>query len=357
MRAYIFGYLVLISIALVGQAKLEFVKTSHDFGEISEEDGAVEYSFLFVNAGDQALRISKVNASCGCTTSYWTKEEILPGDSGRISAKYNPFNRPGVFEKSLQVLSSGINSSEALHIKGRVIPKSRSIESDLPIRVGAMRLKNRAFSMGNITTENPVKKRFEVYNHSDSTFSFLIDEMKLPAHISMAFEPQELPSGQRGELVIEYDPVLKNSLGYHSDQITIKTSGQDTIETNFNVLASIEEYFVAMTEEELANAAKLTLSKMSHDFGKVAKEAVVETEFLLINSGKNELIIRSTLANCDCVVSVVEKSSLEPGERTKVKVTFDTTGRKGKQFKNVTIFSNDPARPSQMVTIKATVGG
>jgi len=355
MRAYIFGYLVLISIALIGQAKLEFVKTSHDFGEISEEDGSVEYSFLFVNAGDQPLKISKVNASCGCTTSYWTKEEILPGDSGSISAKYNPFNRPGVFAKSLQVMSSGANSSEALHINGRVIPKPRS--SDLPVRVGAMRLKNRAFNMGNVTTEKVIEKRFGVYNHSDSTFSFLINETKLPDHISMAFEPQELQSGQTGEIVIRYDPVLKNSLGYQSDRITIKTFDKDTIEANFNVLASIEEYFPAMTEEELANAPKLTLSKKSHDFGKVAKDAVVETEFILINSGKSELNIRSTSANCDCVVSVVEKNSLDPGERTTLKVTFDTTGRKGKQFKNVTIFSNDPTAPNQMVMIKATVGG
>ena len=40
----------------IGQARLSFSETSHDFGEIKEESGYAEVTFHFVNAGDQPIK-------------------------------------------------------------------------------------------------------------------------------------------------------------------------------------------------------------------------------------------------------------------------------------------------------------
>ncbi len=104
------------SIAVVGEA-------AYDFGDIKEADGPVTYSFKIKNDGEVALVVTKVVASCGCTTPDWTKEPIAAGNTGEIKVTYDPTNRPGPFTKTISVYSNGKTGSFILTIKGNVIPK------------------------------------------------------------------------------------------------------------------------------------------------------------------------------------------------------------------------------------------
>ena len=56
----------------------------HDFGKFKEADGNVTHTFVITNQGDAPLVITRVIASCGCTTPVWTKEPIAPGKTGKI---------------------------------------------------------------------------------------------------------------------------------------------------------------------------------------------------------------------------------------------------------------------------------
>lgn len=77
-------------------------ETSHDFGQIKEADGKVSATFVVKNTGDAPLAITRVIASCGCTTPEWTKEPIAPGASGNIKITYDPKGRPGRSQKQFQ---------------------------------------------------------------------------------------------------------------------------------------------------------------------------------------------------------------------------------------------------------------
>jgi hypothetical protein len=308
---------------------------------------------VFTNTGDQPVKISNVKASCGCTTPFWTREEVLPGESGKITARYNTRNRPGNFTKTLRITSNAEEANMVLYIKGNVEPRPRTIADDLPTLMGSMRVKYRSFNLGNMTTEKPVSKSFDVYNDSDSTLSFLVDQMVLPDHIDASFSPVTLAPKTKGTITITYDPALKNDLGYQSDRILLKTTDPKEKDKTMYVVATIEEFFPPMTEEELAMAPRLSINKKTHDFGKVEGGGVLETRFVLKNTGKQDLNIRKTKANCGCTVSRLEKDTLKPGESVSLDVTFNTQGRRGRQFKNVTIFSNDPTAPTQVITLKA----
>jgi len=104
-------------------ANISFDKTSHDFGKIKEQDGLATVTFTLKNTGNAPLVISRVQASCGCTTPTWTKEPILPGKTGSITASYNPAGRPGSFIKSISVFTNAGEDCKTLTIKGEVIPK------------------------------------------------------------------------------------------------------------------------------------------------------------------------------------------------------------------------------------------
>ncbi len=94
--------------------------TTHDFGEIKEADGKVSHTFVIKNQGDGPLVITRVIASCGCTTPEWTKEPIAPGKTGDIKVTYNPSGRPGSFSKTISVYSNGKTGSYILSIRGVV---------------------------------------------------------------------------------------------------------------------------------------------------------------------------------------------------------------------------------------------
>ncbi len=102
------------------QAVISAKETVYDFGEIKEADGKVAHTFVIENTGDAPLVLTRVIASCGCTTPEWTKEPIAPGKSGDVKITYNPVGRPGVFAKAISIYSNGKKGSFILTIKGKV---------------------------------------------------------------------------------------------------------------------------------------------------------------------------------------------------------------------------------------------
>jgi len=99
---------------------MNFKYTEHDFGDITENGGEVVYKFEFTNNGSAPIIINNVQAACGCTTPEWSNQPILPGQTGYITAKYNPKNRPGPFSKTITVTANVPESPITLRIIGDV---------------------------------------------------------------------------------------------------------------------------------------------------------------------------------------------------------------------------------------------
>ncbi len=343
----------LVSSGVLAQAKISFNETLFDFGKVKEEGGPVEHEFAFTNTGTDSLVLSEVKASCGCTTPQWSQEPIAPGEQGIVKAVYNPRNRPGVFNKSISVTTNDEKSIHLLYIKGFVTPRPSTPEDDFPSVMGNLRVKYRTMNMGKITTKEPVTRSFEVYNSSNAIIRFN-NEVNAPSHISIAFDPPELLPLQKGNINLTYDAEAKHDLGFVTDRIALYTNEEDSAK-EFSVMATIEEYFAPLTKEDLQKAPRIVLDRTTHDFGTLNEGDVEKTSFIFTNTGRSELKIRKTKANCGCTVSQPEKTSLAPGESSKITVTFNTADRKGRQQKLVTIFSNDPTNPTQQLSITAQV--
>ncbi len=122
------GFILLFSLIMTGLAfaqkpAMEFQKTEHNFGTIKEEIGAVTTQFAFENTGDAPIIIQRVSSSCGCTTPSYTRQPILPGKEGTISAQYSTVRRPGTFNKTIRVYTNIPDTVYVLTIKGNVTPK------------------------------------------------------------------------------------------------------------------------------------------------------------------------------------------------------------------------------------------
>jgi len=353
MRNILLFSLVILVHFSFSQGTLSFENETHDFGQIEETDGFAETTFTFVNEGDQPIKITNVKASCGCTTPDWSKEEVMPGESGFIKARYNPRNRPGRFRKSLNVSTTG--GQKILYIAGFVKPRPRDVLEEYTISSGDLRLKHRSLNFGKITTEKTIEKSFDVYNAGDNSLSLLMELMEVPEHLKIDMEPESLLPKEKGLLKIRFDPKKKSDLGFLSDNITIQTDTLVTEKNQFYVISTIEEFFPEMTAEKLDNSPKLAIADRVYDFGKVMEGEMVDVEFQLTNNGKEKLNFRKVKSNCSCVTYELKSQDLKKGKSQVLKLKFDTSGRRGNQYKTVTIFSNDPISPTQMVTIKGTI--
>ena len=99
----------------------QFEEETIDYGTINQNDNGVRV-FKFENKGKAPIVISKVKASCGCTVPTYSKDPILPGESGTIEVKYAT-STLGKFSKSLTIYSNAQDQQKRIQIKGNVLKK------------------------------------------------------------------------------------------------------------------------------------------------------------------------------------------------------------------------------------------
>ena len=342
------------SLAQDSNLPIQFDKTSYDFGDIEEANGNVAYTFMFKNTGASELSVEEVVADCGCTTPEWTQGNVKPGETGFIKAEYNPENRPGAFHKTLIVFFNNNMEPIELFIEGNVVPKLKTIEEEYPVVMGGIRVKYRNISFEKITTEKPVTKIVSVYNEMNKE-AIWEDEIEAPDHISVKFSPESIPANSLGTIELTYDPRGIELLGYKGDKLEIETNEWFNSTKKFRVIAFLEEYFPPLTSEELAQAPILKIDNPTHDFGIIKEGEILTHNFVITNTGKEELNIRMTRASCGCTVSKPEKDNLDPDESSEIHVTFNSKGKSGDQEEIILVFSNDPTHPTQKLRIKGLV--
>lgn len=81
---------------------LTLTEKAFDFGKIPQ-GRPVKHIFEVINNGTDSLKISNVQASCGCTTPEWEKDKIVaPGKKTIITVGYNAATA-GVFSKTITI--------------------------------------------------------------------------------------------------------------------------------------------------------------------------------------------------------------------------------------------------------------
>ncbi len=333
---------------------MSLTETRHNFGSIKENNGIVSHNFVFRNTGKAPLIIQDVSASCGCTTPEYTTDSIMPAQIGFIKVAYDPYNRPGPFNKSLTITTNADPSIMVLFIEGNVVPHSQNRKKEFPVAIGNLSFKSKNIYMGNISTKEMVIKNVEVFNNGSNPIKFL-NNFDAPPYIKFNFNPLVVPPGEVGEVRIYYDVKFKNVLGYANDNVVLYTDEENDDRKTLNVISVIEEYFPEYTLSELAETPRIMFEKVIHDFGVISKREAVTTQFVFANNGKKDLHIRKIALNCSCAKAYSDSDVIKPGQSSNITVTFDPSTRGGFEQKVITVFSNDPVGKTQKLTIKATV--
>ncbi len=325
-----------------GKPIAKFEKTTHDFGQVSEEDGNVTYKFAFTNDGDAPLVVSNVTASCGCTTPDWTKEPIPPKGKGFITVTYGASGRPGPIGKTVSVYTNQGDAPIVLSIKGNVNPKGQTPEQKFPLQIGDMRLRALVLNYGNIAINNSQSTQIlEVYNAGKSPLALRYGN--LPKYITIKTEPASIPANTEGKLIVTFNaPVAKLYGKYEGSFGVIVNNNTATANNKITYMAVVTDDFSKVNS---ATAPKIGVGTGYFNFGPFSdsKAKAPTTQVLkLSNSGQSDLLIRRIVCDNPSVSVSIPKSTVKKGEIVDIKVTVQPKKIKEVTNANLTIVTNDP---------------
>lgn len=106
--------------------------------------------------------------------------------------------------------------------------------------------------------------------------------------------------------------------------------------------------------QDQASGAVITFKEKSVDFGDIVQGAKVEHIFTLTNTGTVPLVISNVAATCGCTVPSWPKEPVAPGKSAEIKVSFNSSGKMGKQNSVVRIYSN-ASEPIEKVSLISNI--
>ncbi len=332
-----------------------FDRTVHDFGRVEEAKGSITTSFSYRNVGGKPVKIKKVETSCGCTATDYSREEIAPGAMGKIDVRYDTKDRSGSFSKTVTVYTDGQPEYTTLTIKGDVIAIDQDLKVAYPFAQGNMRLSTNAPVIKKITDMSVDSVAVGIYNYHP-TKSFEITSVKVPPHIKAYIPKKNVLPKSGTHIWLYYNAQLANDLGEKLDEITIGTTDDSIPSKRVIVKAYIEQDFEKIDPKIKKSPPKAVWTVMEHNFGEIYLGEKVTYDFVVANKGKSDLLIRKAKGSCGCTATnVKEPIVIKKGKKGKLSVTFDSSNQRGNQEKTIIVFQNDPANPVLMIKIKAKV--
>jgi len=217
-RNFLFSFFLFsaISLAQLMQPKLVLQQNSFDFGDIKQGETA-SHTFVLSNNGGDLLKITNVQASCGCTAAAPDKNELAPGESTNLNVTFNSKGRQGNQTKTVKIFTNDPQSPEmTITIRGNVvIPGENS--SGIP----TIYFPETQHDFGKVNEGDKVNYTFSFTNKGSSALT--IKDVKTSCGCTAALLSQDnLAPGQEGTLKVELD--TKNRSGKMSRTVTVNSN-------------------------------------------------------------------------------------------------------------------------------------
>jgi hypothetical protein len=336
-----------------GKSKIVFDKMEHNFGSMKDSDAAQTTTFKFTNNGSVPLVLTSVRASCGCTTPTWTNTPVAPGSSGEIKVSYDPKNQVGSFSKTVTVTSNAENPNVVLRVNGQVAQREKTLAELYPREVGSLRVKTNHISFASMKDSEVKTEELELLNDTDKPVK--VGFRTIPNYITATVQPETIPAKGKGILKVAFNAKELNSFGFTSSRIYLSLDGSNDYKYSVGVSATIEEDFSKLTSEQLSIAPVSVFSEKDYDFGDMRQGEKKEHTFTLKNSGKSELYIRNVRSSCGCTAVAPSTKVISAGQSAPIKVTFDSSGKRGRQSKTITVITNDPKNPTVTLRVSCNI--
>lgn len=119
---------VLAEMDTVHYTLIQWKDSLQNFGTIKAGDSA-HLKYNFTNIGETPLYILNTRTTCECTVTNFSKDAIVPGESGFVTVVYKSGSQTGEINKTITVVTNTKKSKYSyLIIRGVVQPVGNKIQ-------------------------------------------------------------------------------------------------------------------------------------------------------------------------------------------------------------------------------------
>lgn len=353
MSRYSVVALLLSCVAFAGYCRegIEWLSTSYDFGTFKETEGPQTGRVRLVNHGPGETIINRVKSTCGCTVAEYTEGVIAPGDTAEVSFTYNPAGRPGRFSKSIKVYTGIENMVTTIGLKGMVIGKPESLNSQYPIVSGDLRLSVASLILGDVIKGVSRHEFIHAYNQGENPI--ILSWENVPRCLSIGASATTIEPGDLVTISIYYNSRDDDNYGLniHSFEL-LSDNARSVSRQKVEVSVSLKADTSKLSAEQLKSAPRISIDEKVIEFGKISDESKVKGKFQISNEGASVLNV-SRIYSFNKAFSVKRMpKKLKAGKSGVVEFELDMAKMPIGAFNvKAEVVSDDPLRPSETVRI------
>ena len=346
MRIGIWGALLWMTFGFVAKAQeLEVKDIGHLFGEMETHQGILAWE----NNTEDTLRVN-----------FWTNRNEVSFDKSRMMAV------PGVkLEIPYRISLAGLKGRQSFELrilkdentlaKGYVL-ETRVFEAEEDVfkayrnEFFPFRATNQVFNLKRGFRGDRLEATFTLFNFGGEALELAGATATYP-EIEVTFEGATVNHNAFTRINVVLNSSSESTLGFHREIVKILNESGEEI-TALPIQYSLE---AKPASRQPGVSPNLVVSRSNHDFKVMEVGQKKSVSIVVTNRGQDVLDIERLEANCDCLEFEMPTRSLAHGESAELVVTFNASGRLGFERKTLALFSNDPGRPTRVLTFKAHV--
>ncbi len=336
-------------------ASIRFEHSLWDFGTIKEDGGEVSHIFRFTNGGNAPLVIENVETSCGCTTTDFSRKPVMPGGGGQITVVYDPFGRPGPFNKTVTVQANNGAIRAVISILGNVAERVRSVEELYPVALdGGLRLEMRSVYFRYVAQGGAKAIVIKYINTSGRNVGLVLRPDAALKFLRID-APAQIAPGSSGDITFTFDLTgQRTAWDVFAGNVAIEVDGRRQKTSVYAVAYGIDNFG---KDPGTDNAPQAKLSRQYFDFGDVnSASRPVPAEFVIENVGSQPLVIRNVQAGKGLSATQLAGTVIAPGKQAALTVALDPSSLPaGLASQSVMIILNDPLRPVREIRVAAFI--
>jgi hypothetical protein len=306
--------IILISIVVIAGAFLIFYNIQNkssqpptisvseeewDFGKIKEDERPV-HIFTIKNIGREELIISRARASCGCTATMLSSDNIKPGQKAELQVTFNPTGFNGIVKKDITIESNDPQLPKAkvtIIAEVEPIPSPQAFFSDSQWDLGL--ISQGDFSTFTCTIENKGERDL-IINKIDAS-EYIQYDTGIPFTI--------LP-GEKQEVTFTYNSG-QHELGEARESVRIYCNDPRREALSLRIDGYVKE----------KPAPTVSISPVGASFNLTTNtEGQTIGSFILANLAEDGIKITSIKTSVDYLIPLVSEIELNSGEKENLQV-------------------------------------
>ncbi len=247
-----------------------------------------------------------------------------------------------------------LNIIFTLTICAQTISSEAHLLEKYPYKIGKfLRLKKNYVDVDQIYNTTTKSESIEFYNSSDKQVSVQFD--RIPLFIKLEQTKFVMAPKTIKKIILLYDASQKKEWGEVEDRIMMIINNNRDVRNSILIRAYVKEDFSELTNLQLRDAPVFSMKKTLFDLGNITDKKKKKYSFTFKNNGNSDLIIRKIKSSCSCTRVKFYTKILKPKEEGCIKVVFNPKGKSGKQYKTITIITNDPQNSKVIIEIKGNI--